>query len=918
MTPVELLPLWLARTKLRPPLPRADLLGRERLLARLRAAVAAHPLTLISAPAGSGKTTLVTQWVAGVAGELQVGWLSLDEQDDDPAVFLAGLLAALRSVCPACGQGLAALHSAEGPADLRPLVGPLVNALDEHLTGPAALVLDDLHLITSPAILQALELLVGRLPPRLRLVLIARADPPLGLPRLRARRQLAELRLPDLRFTLDEAGGLLNSGLALGLDPDEVRAAHSRTEGWAAGLSLLASSLELAGSPAVSEADAKRLRSRLMRGVGRTERAIFDYLAEEVLERQDPFARMFLLETAILPELTPEACAAVTGRDDAAAVLDELYRRNLFLVALDDAAAGAAYRYHDLFADFLRERLRREHPGWLRDLHRRAAAAAGPAGRAQHLVQAGLWDEAAAAIDAVGDELLARGAFVTLRQQVEALPAEARAARPELTALYGLALHYGWQLEAALPWLTRATRELEAAGSTRRLGEALACLSDTQRMLGQYEAASRSTRAALGHSMAPGRRAHLLLSTAWQSLAEGDWPAAREGIGAALDLLEGGATEVVYRIVEGYHSPFASGPGGVALAERYARLLAAHPDGGHGPLLTSRLTAAAWCALLRGRIAEGVALAGQALAAARRFGRLSWVEGDVGAVPWLVAGIAGDVAAARAGRDALLALTRAEPSAVGFRAWEPLYRLLAARAVWLHGDAAALRAEVAAAEAAARPDEWPIGPALRGALRAMLAIAEGDYPAAEPLLLSARDEQARHPEGRLATDARVLLAHLYRAWGRTDQALAALGLLLDELGADDTPGLLLLEGEPVARPLLELAVARGVGAPVATRALALLEAQSVERKAQSEGGAEGSEAPALRSNAQTQRLAEPLTAREGEILRMLAAGASNQAIADALVISLHTVKRHVTNLHQKLGVASRLEAVARARELGMV
>jgi LuxR family maltose regulon positive regulatory protein len=189
----------------------------------------------------------------------------------------------------------------------------------------------------------------------------------------------------------------------------------------------------------------------------------------------------------------------------------------------------------------------------------------------------------------------------------------------------------------------------------------------------------------------------------------------------------------------------------------------------------------------------------------------------------------------------------------------------------------------------------------------MLAIAEGDYAAAEPLLLAARDEQARHTGGRLASDARVLLPHLYRVWGRPDEALAALAPALEAMAADDTPGFLLLEGAPVAGPLLRLALERGVGGPFVARALALLDAAFP--------------APAAAASPFAPRppsLPEPLTPREVEVLRLLAAGASNQAIAEALVISLHTVKRHVTNLHQKLGVGSRLEAVARARELGLV
>ena len=329
----------------------------------------------------------------------------------------------------------------------------------------------------------------------------------------------------------------------------------------------------------------------------------------------------------------------------------------------------------------------------------------------------------------------------------------------------------------------------------------LACLADCQRMLGHYEAARLTTRAALGYELPPGRRAYLLLSTAWQALADGDWPAVRAAIAASLDQLEAGGGDAAYRIAAGYHSPFIAGPGGLPLAERFARLLAAHPDGQQGPLLAARLAVSAWCGLLSGRLDEAAGLAEGSVAAARRVGTLSWIEGGVGCLPWYRAGLGGDLAAAHAGLDAFLALVRDEPSAISLRAWEPLYRFMEAKAIWLHGDPVAMRAAVLAAEVTARPDEWPIGQTVRARLRALVAIAEGDHAAAESLLLAACDEQERHPEARLASDARLLLAHLYMVWGRPDEALAALVPALDACAADDTPDFLLPHGAPVAAPL---------------------------------------------------------------------------------------------------------------------
>ncbi|MBI3761571.1 MAG: AAA family ATPase, partial [Chloroflexi bacterium] len=310
--------VWLAQTKFHPPRLRDDVLPRPRLLAALRDALASHPLTLLSAPAGYGKTTLLGEWVQAnrklqtpnskvqtpnaqaaddlkfEVGGLEFSWLSLDEDDNDPLRFLAAVVAALQRIKPGFGVAVqASLNEAASPLDLseigarmRRVAVVLINDILETLPDPFVLILDDLHLITAAAAFVALDTLVERLPPQMRFVAATRHDPPLALARLRARGQLAELRLADLRFTHDEAAEFLNDRLRLGLAPDDLLALETRTEGWAVGLRLTAGSLD--GLPTASD------RAAFLARLVQTERHAFDFLAGEVLDRQPPDARAFL------------------------------------------------------------------------------------------------------------------------------------------------------------------------------------------------------------------------------------------------------------------------------------------------------------------------------------------------------------------------------------------------------------------------------------------------------------------------------------------------------------------------------------------------------------------------------------------------------------------------------------------------
>ena len=348
----------LLETKFHAPARRRGLAARSRLTERLgRAGESA--LTLVSAPAGFGKTTMLADWLGtGPAGGRLTAWLSLDPSDNDPALFWAYFIAALRTAVPGVGEGaLALLSSTDAPTEA--FVVTLLNDL-AALSDQVVVVLDDYHVIEEPHIRDGMIYLVEHLPPPIRLVIASRADPALPLARLRARGELVEIRANDLRFTLDEAASYLHEVMGLELTTSDVAALEGRTEGWIAALQLAALSMQ-------GRADV----AGFIAGFAGDDRYIVDYLVGEVLQRQSEHVRSFLLHTSILSRLNGSLCDAVTGQHDGRAMLEALDRANLFLVPLDDRRLW--YRYHHLFADVLRARLLDEQPDQVRDLHRRAS-----------------------------------------------------------------------------------------------------------------------------------------------------------------------------------------------------------------------------------------------------------------------------------------------------------------------------------------------------------------------------------------------------------------------------------------------------------------------------------------------------------------------------------------------------------------
>ena len=438
----------LLTTKLHPPRRRRTLVARPRL--RDLATRRGHPaLTLVSAPAGFGKTTLVADWYAGGG---TTAWLSLDARDDDPEQFWTYVLAALATVTPELVADTAPLLR-NGQVPLETVVATLINDL-ETASQDIVLVLDDYHVITATEIHDSVAFLLEHLPPQLSLVIATRADPPLPLASLRAEGALLEVRAADLRFTTDEAAEYLNGAMELTLTTTDVDVLEARTEGWIAALQLAALSMQGRSDPG----------SFISEFAG-DDRFILDYLADEVLERQTARIRDFLLDTSILSRLTGSLCAAVTGQDDARAILDELDRSNMFLVPLDDRRTW--YRYHHLFGDVVRARLLDEQPDRVAALHRRAsdwfAGNGDPHEAIAHSLAGADAERAAELIELAAPAMQRARHESQLLAWLEALPADIYQDRPVLAmALIGARMATGETrdldplLEIVDSWLDRA------------------------------------------------------------------------------------------------------------------------------------------------------------------------------------------------------------------------------------------------------------------------------------------------------------------------------------------------------------------------------------------------------------------------------------------------------------------------------
>jgi LuxR family maltose regulon positive regulatory protein len=919
----------LAETKFYPPLLREDVIPRRHLLDDLRSRLASRPLTLLSAPAGYGKTTLLAA-LPQAYPDLSLAWLTLDEEDNDPARFLTAFIVALQRLNPTCGaiaQSLLTSRVHRG-ADVRRVMSVLINDVLETLSHPFAVILDDLHLINQPSIYVALDYLLEHRPPQMHLVAATRVDPPLALARLRARGELAELRLAELRFRDEEAVTFLNDRLQLGLSGEELGLLQSRTEGWAVGLRLLASSL----SGLSSFEDRKVFITHLVQ----TDRYIFDFLAEEVFNRQEPEVRIFLLETAILPELTPTLCQAVTGRSDARAMLETLYRRNLFLVQvsplprqtnydlrvslldqpqLDSSSLNpeTRYRYHDLFAEFLLQKLDQTRPERVADLHLWAAQAeSDPARAIGHYLAATRWQNAAGLIEQVGAEMFKRGYLDTLSGWINALPATVRDSRPRLLHYLSHCIFWEGAWLQVQSLLERALHGFELAGDEAGQGEVLADLAICASGVGDLERSGVLYGRALEYPIPPHTRVQALLGCALVQGGLGNAAQVERDFNAAMALIqESGGLDPLHLVAfPFFHPGFAFLPGGLEHLERICRQARAQVGEEVGPsrLMVEEMTTVLH--LFRGRLPEAVRAGESALALRVQLGGHPYLSLDAALYLMIAHAAHGNYAAVEPLFDLLfLGADQENQPAADL----PIYLFYAGRVRWLQACARPFEAAqqgsgqdsylehareiytrmCSLVEEDTRLD-FPEVRICRTWMRSLLDMAEGRYEQAERALR--RQEVLEQTDGgsTMHGSTRLMLARLYLQQNRRSEALAELAAALSYHEQLGIPFAILLEGQSIV-PLLRLAVEQHVHQDYAAHLLELL-------------GADKEPQPLY-----VPQTGETLTSREVEVLRQIVQGASNRAIAERLVIAESTVKTHLYHIFAKLEVSSRTEAAARFR-----
>ena len=874
----------LLATKICFPLLRGDLVRRPRLVERLNAGLwqgqgFAKKLTLVSAPAGFGKTTLVSEWLhgldssAGKAPGVRLAWLSLDESDNDPARFLAYLVACLGRVQTGFGTAVLSILQLAQPPPVEIALTALVNEL-ASLPTPFILALDDYHTIHFPPIHQQLTFLLDHQPANLHLVILTREDPLLPVARLRARGQLQEIRQGDLRFSAEEAAELLNARAGLRLEAGDIAALESHTEGWIAGLQLAALSMQGRADP----------RAFIQSFTG-SSRYILDYLMEEVFERQAPEVKEFLLKTCILAQLSGPLCDAVVEKPGSAKQLAGLEGANLFIVPLDPSQTW--YRYHHLFSELLRHRLRTDGLPQA-ELHGRASRWYESQGLLReavgHALSAEDWGNAARLIGAANTDMLKHGETVTLLDWFSRLPREVACANPGLCLTYAWAALLASRFDLAAPLLEHA-EGMAGPGSV---------------FLGQVA----SAQAFMARSLRDNVRAIEKSEQALALLPESDI-AGRGNIAMNLGLAywhEGRMREAVPVLAQACELNGRSGNFfGLLTAQIFTARIAAVQGklhqaaailekviqaGGQVPILCLAHYDLATIAQEWNDLSKATEHLEKGILLARHSGNLEFQQAGI-LHRSLLAHACGDEAGALANLIEADQLAQNFPAAVRSRAAAFGVQLALARCdpTLLQQWAGQVQADVDAHSFYR----------FMGLTEARLLLYRGEKVRAAKRLKKIHTRASAAGWGYGALVVRILQSRAAAA------PAEALQFLEEALRLGQPEGFIrsFVDGGRDLIPLLEAAARGGVEPEYTGRILAAMGAGSRKRPVEQSG------------------LIEPLSEREIEVLRLVTAGLSNREIAARLVISPGTAKTHIHNLCGKLGVRNRTEAAMRAKELGM-
>jgi LuxR family maltose regulon positive regulatory protein len=896
-------------TKLFIPPPRPNAVSRSRLVEQLNQG-RNYKFTLISAPAGFGKTTSISHWLQTL--EKPAAWVSLDHGDNDLARFLTYVIAALQTIDPQLGEGaLIGLRSPQSPP-MEAILIALINDIVK-LDRPFVLVLDDYHVIESPEVDDALAFFIDHLPPLLRLVIASRVTPSLPLARLRADAEMFEITANDLRFTPNEISDFLQEMIGQELSSTHINALEDHTEGWIVGLQLAALSMQkLVDRTAVEN---------FIKDFTGSHRYILDYLTDEVLGQCPTGTLVFLLQTSILKQMCGELCDAVTQQSNGHETLQSLEDSNMFLIPLDDERKW--YRYHHLFGDLLLQRLKVTQPERIETLHRAASIwyeeNAFVTEALEHAIKAKDLDRAGNLVAAHAQTMFMQGEVTTVRDWFATLPAEQIKAHPRLSIDRAWLFYFMHQPNAIEPHLADAENGLRASQTLpdeiifKWEGEVMALRAWTKRCNGELEESIEISRQALERLSEKEMfvRCLNILSMADALCCTGETTLAAEAISDCVcSCQEAG-------------SPLGVVAGAFDLAELLMR---------KGSLVQARA----------------------ALEEALDWARERKIENLPATAP-LHIGL-GEVLREQNELEAAEEHLRTglDLAELGFKTISGQGYLTLAHLQYVQGDLRAARKTFALAENTMQDWETPEMLAHLAAHRVHLWLApvDGDFVAAVDwakqqqiaLSLNGNDRESALPNIlRLIAVVRVLLAQArngdktldkvlqllerlhqvaeadqrmgrlieililealaYQEQGQTDSALNALEKALKLAESEGYFRIFLDEGEAMARLLYE-AIRRGISPEYGGKLLGAFEAPI--------------ETEAIMGTSAAGEIVEPLSKRELEVLHLIAEGLSNQEIKEKLVLSVNTVKGHTRKIYGKLGVSSRTQAVAKANALGII
>ncbi len=877
-------------TKLYVPPLRPNLVPRPRLIERLNAGLH-RKLTLISAPAGFGKTTLLGEWIASDDGPERAAWLSLDGEDNDPALFWSYVSAALQTIIPSLG---------EYPLNIETSVPDLINAIIAEDPEPFMLILDDFHAITMPQINDDMARLLDNLPPQMHLVLCGRADPPWSLARLRACGEMIELRAEELRFTPQEVSIFLNDIMGLALPAESIATLDTRTEGWIAGLQLAAISMQ------GRDADA------FIRALSGSHRYIMDYLVEEVLEQQPADIRAFLLQTSILESLSADLCDTALARSDSQMILSRLERSNLFLTRLDDERRW--YRYHHLFSELLRSRLDKVPDDQLIRIHRRASEWYQRNGRltqaVNHLLAAGDIQRVARLVEGNAMALVEHGELKSLIRRLEVQPDDVFCSHPWLCVAFAWLLSYAGRVE------------------------------DIERVLQQAEEGLGGVEEPAQVQSIRGRIAHL---RGYIADLEGDVPQALLFSRQALEQIPESDLSLrayVWSVVgTGLRKMGALNDAAEAF-DKALTLSREVADSHISVMVHGRL---ATLQLWRGQLRRAEATCQEALSISRQhaerkgqplptagyayiqMSRVLYEQNDLDAAYYH----------ARQGVELCQRWGQADLRGFGTyhlarilvrqRDLDGLYEISQKHHQIVSALPALFTASAAELELMCRLASGDFAGAYRFAQEQGMGATK-DVPLDQYyhrftyirlLNVMGKNDESLHLLARLldiaeetgawghALELWAMQAAALEARGERDQALTTLERALSLAKPEGYVSAIITAGAPMGK-LLRAAADRGIHTEYALELLAALSADLPGARAP---------VPPLALSPQP---VDALTEREVQVLRLLASDLSTAEIAAELVISISTLRTHTKRVYGKLGVHSRLHAAAQARELGVV